>query len=432
MIPSPSTTMIPRSPIGRVLLVLALAGCSSAKTDTEQARTTAEKARGAGTDMTGMTDMPGMSGDSTADSTGALPTVVTLSAAKIKHGGITWGNVSVGASSSGATLPAEVIPDEDRTSRLGAPATGRVLTVSVRPGDHVIAGQPLVTLVSQEASAAQSDVAKGESELTSRRAAAQYAAAARARAERLLALKAIPRQEYERAAADDEQAAAAVAQAETELRRARTMTEQLGAVASKNGEIVLRAPAHGVVLERLALPGSVVNIGAPLVVISDVSHLWLSINAPELFASSFRKGAQLRFTVAAFPSDTFQARIDAVGAGLDATTRTLSVRGGIANAGLLKPQMLATVMLGDIATTDGVVIPDAAVQLMQGKSYVFVATADGAGGARFTRRQVVIGSRGAGYVPVLKGLAIHDVIVLSGAFAVKAEFQKSSMPKMEM
>jgi len=32
----------------------------------------------------------------------------------------------------------------------------------------------------------------------------------------------------------------------------------------------------------------------------------------------------------------------------------------------------------------------------------------------------------------LRGLAGGDLVVLSGAFAVKAEFQKGAMPKMEM
>ena len=54
-------------------------------------------------------------------------------------------------------------------------------------------GQALVTMLSTDAGMAQSDVAKATAEVTSRRAQAQYAASAHARAERLLAIKAIPR-----------------------------------------------------------------------------------------------------------------------------------------------------------------------------------------------------------------------------------------------
>jgi hypothetical protein len=44
----------------------------------------------------------------------------------------------------------------------------------------------------------------------------------------------------------------------------------------------------------------------------------------------------------------------------------------------------------------------------------------------------VLGSRFDGRVAVLRGLAATDVVVTRGAFAVKAEFQKRAMPKMEM
>jgi cobalt-zinc-cadmium efflux system membrane fusion protein len=338
----------------------------------------------------------------------------------------------MGAASGTATVPGEVTPNEDRTVRLGAPARGRVLTVSVRPGDRVTAGQTLVSLQSPEAGMAQSDVAKAEAEVASRRAELQYATAARARAERLLALKAIPRQDYERAVTDDEHARAALAQADAEVRRARGTAEQLGASGGASGEITLRAPAAGVVLTRSAVPGAVVDAGAPLVVVTDPASLWLTINAPEQLAGLFHRGGLLRFTVPAYPADTFKARIDAVGAGLEADTRTLTVRAIVENGGRLKPQMLANVDVEGVGRTLATFLPEDAVQLVQGTPYVFLARPDGKGGARFDLREVVLGSRGAGRVAVLRGLAAGDIVVTAGAFAVKAALQKGTMPKMEM
>src|SRR5439155_25248619 len=117
---------------------------------------------------------------------GTSATSVSLTAAQIQHGGVKWGPVTMGTASGSAVVPGEVAPNEDRTARLGAPARGRVLNVPVRPGDRVAAGQTLVTMQRPEAGAAQSDVSKADAELASRRAEAQYAASARARAERLL------------------------------------------------------------------------------------------------------------------------------------------------------------------------------------------------------------------------------------------------------
>jgi len=346
---------------------------------------------------------------------------------------VRWARAGAGTASVTVAVPGQLVPNEDRTARLGAPARGRVLTVRVQPGDRVTRGQILVTLESPEAAMAQSDVAKAQAELTSRRAQAQYAQTARERAERLLALKAIPRQDYDRAIADDEAARAGLAQAEAELRRARSTAEQLGAGAAASGVVAIRAPLAGVVLARTATPGAVVEAGARLVEVTDPTSLWLQVNAPEKFAALFRRGATLRFTVPAYPGQTFTARTDAVGAGLDPDTRTLPVRAVVASDGRLKAEMLATVNVeGGQGTVAAVVVPDGAVQTLNGKPVVFVATPDGKGGAQFVVREVEVASRSGGQVVITRGLRAGELVVTEGAFAVKAQLTKSSMPEMEM
>lgn len=377
--------------------------------------------------------MAGMAMPSGKDSAAAPGTEVTLTAAQIRHGGVAWQAVTMGTASATVTIPGQLAPNEDRTARLGAPATGRVVSVPVRPGDQVARGRVLVTLHSPEAGVAQSDLAKAQAELASRRAQATYVKSARDRAERLLALKAIPRQDYERAIADDELARSAVTQAEAELTRARTSAEQLGADASASGEITLRAPFAGVVLARTAVPGSVVDVGAPLVVVTDPSTLWLTASAPEALAGAFRTGATVRFSVPAYPGETFVARVDAVGAGLDPGTRTLPVRAVVDNrTGRLKPEMLATVVADGGKSVAAALVPDDAVQTLKGKAVVFLARPLPNGGAKLIRREVDVGSRTGGRAAILRGLGQGDVIVTKGAFAVKAEFEKGTMPKMEM
>jgi cobalt-zinc-cadmium efflux system membrane fusion protein len=268
--------------------------------------------------------------------------------------------------------------------------------------------------------------------LSSKRAQAVYARTARDRAERLLGLKAIPRQDYDRAIADDELAQSDLRQAEAELQRARSTASQLGANASTAGNITIRSPQSGVVLTRNAVPGTVVEAGAPLVAITDPSELWLVVSAPEQFAGLFRSGGDLRFTVPAY-ADTFTARINSLGVGLDPETRTLPVRAAVGSrSDRLKPGMLATVVVSGVRQAAAVLLPDDAVQLIDGKPTTFIVGHDTKGGARFTRREVVLGSRTGGKVAVLRGLNAGDVVVMSGAFAVKAEFQKGAMPKMEM
>lgn len=366
----------------------------------------------------------------------ASPTTISFSAAQIAHGGVKWSPVVMTTAAASASVPGQLVPNEDRTARLGAPAQGRIIAVHVRPGDHVARGHLLVTMQSAAAGMAQADVSKAEADLASKKAQATYTESARARASRLLILKAIPQQDYDRAVADDELARAGLSQAGAELRRARSTAGVLDAstaTTSASGEITLRAPLAGVVLARTAVPGTVVEAGAPLVIVTDPSQLWLSVAAPETMAGLFTRGGRLQFTVPAFPIDTFAARVDAVGAGLDPETRTLAVRASISDAtGKLKSEMLATVLVSGARAVPAVMIPADAVQLMSGVPTVFVGDPDAKGGVRLTRRPVVLGARLAGKVAVLRGLAPGDLVITDGAFAVKAEFQKGSMPAMEM
>lgn len=399
-------------------LVLALGGCSK-KT---------EKVKGAGSDST-------MKGMATGEATAAAPdsNLVTLTAAQIEHGKIAWAPADVGQLAASAVIPGTIIPNENRTARLSAPAEGRVTGVRVQAGDRVGRGQILVTLVGPGAGSAQSDVSKAAAQVAAMRAQARYARAARDRAERLLTLKAIPRQDYERAVADDESASASLSQALAEQRRAVTSAEQLGAGGSLTGEMVLRSPLSGVVLSREAQPGAVVAAGTQLVSVTDPVSLWLQVNAPEKLASLFRIGGMLHFTVPAYPADKFDARVTAVGAALDPDSRTLLVRAAVLNGNQkLKPEMLAGVTVEGAGQAPVPVVPEGAIQLIDGRPVVFIANPNNLGGATFVRRAVEIGSRTGSTVAVTRGLAAGELVVTAGAYSVKAEIQKRSMPAMEM
>ena len=149
-------------------LLLAVAACRGGSSErgepTKAAADTQVRAGG----------MAGMAMPSGKDSASAPGTEVTLTAAQIRHGGVAWQSVTIGTASATVPVPGQLVPNEDRSARLGAPASGRVVAVPVRPGDQVARGRMLVTLHSPEAGAAQSDLAKAQAELASRRAQATY------------------------------------------------------------------------------------------------------------------------------------------------------------------------------------------------------------------------------------------------------------------
>lgn len=367
--------------------------------------------------------------EAAAVSAAADPNVVSFSAAQVQHGGVRWEPVAASSGASVLEVPGQIVPNEDRTARLGAPGRGRVVRVHVQPGQRVTIGQQLVTLQSAEASAARADYDKAVAELDSRRAAATYARTARERAERLLTAKAISRQELERSQADDELARSSLAQAQAELQRARAAMQQMS-VSAADGSTIVVAPLAGVVLSRDAVPGAVVEAGAPLVSVTDPSSLWLEVSVPDRAASGLITGARVRFVVPAFVGDTFEARVQSVGGALDPSTRTLPVRALVGNsAGRLRSAMFATAWIEGGERRATVSVPEDAVQMLDERPVVFIAVPDGKGGARFERRNVQLGGTVAGRAQLLQGVSAGDVVVTAGAFAVKSEFARSKMTK---
>jgi cobalt-zinc-cadmium efflux system membrane fusion protein len=373
-----------------------------------------------------MAEMPGMSDTAAASST------VTFTAAQIAHGGIKWAPATQSTIAASVEVPGQLVPNEDRTARLASPAQARILAVHASPGDRVSAGTRLVTLQSTEASMAQADLAKAHAELASRRAAAQYARSARDRADRLLTLKAIPRQDYERAVADDELARAALSQAIAELQRTRSNAAQLG-IDARSGTMTLRSPIVGVVTTREASPGAVVGAGAQLITVTDPASLWLTVALPEAFASAISIGSTMRFVVPAYPADTFTARVQSVSASLDPVTRSLPVRALVLNTTRrLRPEMFARVQVESGARQSALTVPESAVQRLDGRSVVFIAHPRPNGGAQFRQREVRLGGTYHGRTAIVSGLESGEAVVVVGAYAVKAQLAKGKIPNMEM
>ncbi len=418
----------PLGAIGAALVVISMVAACDAK----QPAATKEKVQAipSMTDMPDMKEMPGMS-KRPPDSASVAAGTVTLSAAELKNGVVTWESVNERSIAGSVELPGRITTNDDHSRRLGALTEGRVLTVHVSPGERIAVGDRLVTMQSQQAAMMLSDKSKGEAEVNSRTAAAAYARSARDRAERLLALKAIPRQDVERAVADGELAQAALAQARAELARVKSVMAQLG-VEGVAGQIVIRAPIAGVVTSRDVMPGAVVMAGTPLLTIADPTQLWLSVSVPEVEAGSMRVGMRLRFVVGAAARDTFDARIQSVSGTFDSLTRALPVRAVVADTrGVLRPEMFAKVWLVQ-ANQRAITVPDSAVQRLGNGLVVFIARPNANGSATFTSRAVETGVSERARTAIVHGLAVGDRIVVTGAFAVKSQLLRSSMPKMEM
>ncbi|HPF60632.1 MAG TPA: efflux RND transporter periplasmic adaptor subunit [Gemmatimonadales bacterium] len=250
-------------------------------------------------------------------------------------------------------VPAMVVTPDPATAHLGSIVEGRVVRVPVLPGDRVRAGDVLVVLHSHELATARRDLIAAEAATAAARAAVE-------RSDRLLAAGAVAREEVE-------QRRSALAAAEAERARAEEMVSHLH---PDGEEATIVAPADGTVLAVHVNVGEAVVVGEPLVDVGDARTLWVTGWVPERAVPQVGTGREARVTLAAFPGDTFAARVVRSGGALDPERRALDVRVVLtAPPPGLVPGMYATLILPTGELAPRAILPAEAVQ----------RTADGAG-----------------------------------------------------
>jgi cobalt-zinc-cadmium efflux system membrane fusion protein len=331
------------------------------------------------------------------------------------------------------TVPGRLIFSEDRTWRVGAIATGRIEDLRVAMGDSVRADQLLGHIHSHEVHEARAGYEQAMVELDRARSTEAYANERRDRAQRLFDLRAGSRQDLETAEVELQNAEAAIRKAQSELEKERAhlaifrIPLDPPAAESRHGEeddIPIFAPASGLVVERKATVGSVVNVGEELFAISDPSSLWMIGAANETDLAELHPGQLVHLQVRAYPGREFTAHVLKLGEQLDPATRTLQIRIAVPNPqGLLKPEMYATANVRQTGRSSAVYLPDEAIQDIDGVSVVFVRRGPNA----FEARTIKSGQHVEGETEILEGLRPGEAVVVMGSFLLKSQMLKSAI-----
>lgn len=357
---------------------------------------------------------------------------VALSDTAAKEAGLVVSPVATITRRNQLEAPGVLALDERRTARIGSQVDGKVIEVFVQIGDRVGSGKELAHMISPIVHEAWASYRKAVAERRRAQSDLKLAVQSDERAARLLADKAISEQEAQRAHASRVSAEEALNIVETEVRRSEEELEHLGVTNSEDpsgesGEqIPVRSPLSGVVLEKLITEGGAVTPGAPLFVVSDLSNLWALAEIDETALPHVRTGSPVDVKVAAYPAEVFAGTITWVADTVNPKTRRITVRCALPNpTGRLKPDMYATVMLGEGEPRPIVVVPSQAVQDIGGKPVVFVETARG----RYARRDVTVGADVGGQIEITSGLRAGERAVTAGAFLLKSELLKSSTPE---
>ncbi|MDR0481457.1 MAG: efflux RND transporter periplasmic adaptor subunit [Gallionellaceae bacterium] len=324
----------------------------------------------------------------------------------------------------------KIAVNEDRTTPVFSPYSGRVARVLVEPGAHVRAGQALLVMQAAEfadgRSALQSALAAEASAQAQLRVAQDNARRAQAiYQEAGGSLKDSQQAQSDLAAAQSaaQTASDSVAAARGKLAALGVSADQISALerapqhGAVAGEVAIDAPIGGVITQRAVGVGQNVSAGgdAPLFVISDTASVWLVAQVPENESGDVRLGDAIRVTAPAYPGRTFDAKLDYVAPALDPDTHRLPVRATIANAdGALKPEMFASFSIITNESDAYPVIPAEAVIHEGDSARVWVVGKDDV----LTMREVKTGASADGQVQIVAGLKAGERLVTRGALFV--------------
>ena len=228
--------------------------------------------------------------------------------------------------------------NEDTTTPVFSPYSGRVSRLIAKPGEHVERGAPLFAIEASEFVQGHNDLitaVAGVDKAKSRLALAQMA---EKRQRDLQAIRGGALKDLEQAQSDLVQAQGDLRAAEITLAAVRNRLRILGrsdediADLEKRdrvgAETIVAAPIAGTVIQRKVGLGQYINAGAndPVYTIGDLSTVWLVANVRESDAPKMKVGAPVQVTVLAFPGQVFNAKLDYVAPALDPNTRRLPVR----------------------------------------------------------------------------------------------------------
>ena len=191
----------------------------------------------------------------------------------------------------------------------------------------------------------------------------------------------------------------------------------------KTGEIrknlVLYAPADGIVTQKEITAGAFVEAGMTLFKIADLSTVWVLAHIFEYELPFVRLGQTAHIESPYLPGEKLQGKVTFIYPYLNEVARDIQLRIEVPNPGLrLKPEMYANIAIASELSGKRVAIPEEAVIRSGKREIVFLDLGQG----KFLPREVQTGVSGEGdMVEIRQGLKPGEKVVVSAQFMLDSE-----------
>jgi RND family efflux transporter MFP subunit len=305
--------------------------------------------------------------------------------------------------SAAREVSVDAVVEAVRQATLSTQVPGAVVSLLVKAGDKVRAGQELARI---DARVAQQQVVGSTAQLEAAQAQLKVATRELERQQQLF-----QKQYISQGALDRAQAQWEAAQAQVQALQAQTRMTQ-----AQTGFFIVQAPFTGVVSDVPVTLGDMAMPGRPLVVMHDPSALRVTANVAQALMPSSPAAAQaVRYEVMGQQPARSSVQVQWLPT-VDATTHTVQLRIALpANTAGVAPGMFARVWLpepsGGHAVGQRVQVPQRAVVRRAEMTGVYVLDAQN----KPRLRQVRLGASQNDQVEILSGVAPGDKVVLDPA-----------------
>lgn len=327
------------------------------------------------------------------------------------------------------TLSGTIQANPNLTTPVASLVPGRIESVAVQHGDTVRNGQVLCRVRSDEVAQIENDYLSKLVELDAEHKELQVDLALRQkiydRRHVLLDEKIAARAEFELAETERDEASLKLS-AVDDKREAlyRSTRERISLFGLPESELIrlnktksiqamfnIRSPRSGIITNREADPGEMIESGEMLFQVADLSRVWISAQVFERDIRFLKKELPVQVEFESFPGEHFGGIIDFVGSQIDRQTRTMVVRTTIANPGTrLKPEMFARITVKTGKAT-GLAVPRESVQEIGEVSVVYIP----ADKNHFMERRVRTGQVVGDMVEIADGLKPGERVVVKGS-----------------
>ncbi|WP_394752053.1 efflux RND transporter periplasmic adaptor subunit [Crenothrix sp.] len=178
-----------------------------------------------------------------------------------------------------------------------------------------------------------------------------------------------------------------------------------------NSALSVHAPISGVVIERMVVAGTRVDMLAPLYRIADLKELWLEINIPQERLGDINVGNQVLIE-----NTPISAKISLLGQSVNPENQTIMARAILQGEHTgIRPGQRVNIQIIQPSDNDTFKVPNTAIAQNEGKSFVFIRTPKG-----FKVSTINVVGKQDNHSTITGDFIGSEDIAIKGAVALKA------------